>query len=220
MTFTVPESTSEEVASQLAWRIITGQLRPEERIQEVRMTKELDVSRSSIREALRILEKWHLIALIPHKGAVVMPLSAEQLVSLNDTWATLLSMLAIKVAEQWRDKDLEPIVAACEQLHNHVQENNLIGVVDDVYSVIKIGSSIINNQFIRHTMDNLRPAMIRGYYLIVSRYSHEPVYTHHVLDKIVQAIQQRKPEHIKNLVEEYVKHYTEVSLSALEMSAK
>ena len=217
MTFTVPESLSEEVATKIAWRIITGEFKSGERIQELRITRELGVSRSSVREALRILERWHVIDLIPHRGAVVSTLSAEQVASLNDTWATLLLMLAIKVAHQWQEKDLEPLMQASTQLRQHVQQNNLVGIVDELFNIIKIASMIIHNEFIKQIMDNLRPAMIRVYYLIARCYTEEPVNTCELIMKILLAVQQRDAAEVKQLIKGYVEHYQPRSLEALKL---
>ena len=55
MRFQAPESLSEQISQHLGQRIITGQLQPGDRIQELRIAGELDVSRGSVREALLIL---------------------------------------------------------------------------------------------------------------------------------------------------------------------
>ena len=49
--------------------ILTGRLKPGERLLENQLAEELGVSRTPIREALRMLEIENLVDLIPRKGA-------------------------------------------------------------------------------------------------------------------------------------------------------
>ena len=58
MRFQAPESLSEQIAQHLGQRIMTGELRPGERIQELKVAGELNVSRGSVREALLITPHW------------------------------------------------------------------------------------------------------------------------------------------------------------------
>ena len=55
------DSLSEQIAKHISEQIISGELVEGERIQELRIAKELDVSRGSVREALLIVERTHLI---------------------------------------------------------------------------------------------------------------------------------------------------------------
>ena len=65
MTFKAPDSLAEQIAHHLAERIIRGDLKPGERIQEQKVTQALNVSRGSVREALLILERRHLVGGVP-----------------------------------------------------------------------------------------------------------------------------------------------------------
>ena len=59
--FKPQESLSEQIAQHLSRQIVRGDLLAGDRIQELRIAGELEVSRGSVREALLILERWHLI---------------------------------------------------------------------------------------------------------------------------------------------------------------
>ena len=49
--------------------ILRGELKPGERLMEVRLAKKLGVSRTPIREAIRKLELEGLVLMIPRRGA-------------------------------------------------------------------------------------------------------------------------------------------------------
>lgn len=80
---------TEQIAEYLAEQIIFDELSGGERIQEVKVARRLDVSRGSIREALLILERKHLIEIVPRRGAVVNELREADARELLDVFALL-----------------------------------------------------------------------------------------------------------------------------------
>jgi DNA-binding GntR family transcriptional regulator len=93
-TLTVPE----QVAARLGDRIIGGQLAPGARIGEQELADEFAISRGPVREAIRILEREGLVAILPRRGAVVTRLSATELRELFEIRAGLFEMAVRKVA--------------------------------------------------------------------------------------------------------------------------
>ncbi|MEP5174915.1 GntR family transcriptional regulator, partial [Marinobacter alexandrii] len=77
MDFQAPNTLAEQIANFMAERIMTGQIRPGERIQEAKLAGELNVSRASVKEALYTLERWHLVDITPRKGAAATQMDAE-----------------------------------------------------------------------------------------------------------------------------------------------
>jgi DNA-binding GntR family transcriptional regulator len=65
--------------AQLRERILSGALVPGERIDQDAEARRLDASRMPVREAIRRLESEGLVEVIRHHGAVVRPLSVEDL---------------------------------------------------------------------------------------------------------------------------------------------
>jgi DNA-binding GntR family transcriptional regulator len=55
--------------------ILTGELKPRERLVESELAARLGVSRTPVREALRRLEERGLVRILPHRGAVVSDIS-------------------------------------------------------------------------------------------------------------------------------------------------
>lgn len=82
MVFKPALNLTEQIADQLAEQIILGQLNGQDRIQELKIAKAMDVSRGSVREALLILERRHLIEIVPRRGAVVNAIGPDDAVAL------------------------------------------------------------------------------------------------------------------------------------------
>jgi len=59
--------------------IVTGELKPGERLMEIKLANEMGVSRTPVREAIRKLEQEGLVRLTARKGAEVAPINAKDL---------------------------------------------------------------------------------------------------------------------------------------------
>lgn len=69
--FTGPGLIRDRIVDALREAIVAGRLKPGERIRERELVALLGVSRSPLREAIRILEAEGLITSLPHRGAWV-----------------------------------------------------------------------------------------------------------------------------------------------------
>jgi DNA-binding transcriptional MocR family regulator len=68
----------EKIRVHLEEQIIAGRLKPRQRLVEEEIAREMSVSRSPIREALRALEREGLVTLTPGRGACVADLTLEE----------------------------------------------------------------------------------------------------------------------------------------------
>ncbi|NHN56337.1 GntR family transcriptional regulator [Calidifontibacter sp. DB0510] len=66
------------VVETLRQRILDGAMAPGDRLDEVRLGGELEVSRNTLREAFRVLEHEHVIEHRPHRGVFVRRLTARE----------------------------------------------------------------------------------------------------------------------------------------------
>jgi DNA-binding GntR family transcriptional regulator len=70
---------SEKIAQTIRNNIIKGIIKPGERLVEPKLSEQLGISRTPIREALRLLEMEGFIDIIPRRGAVVTTLSRKDI---------------------------------------------------------------------------------------------------------------------------------------------
>lgn len=95
-----PPSMASLAAQALRTMILSGELRPAERVVENRLTAALGVSRPPLREAMRVLEQEGLIVQVPRKGAIVTPLTAHdiyEIVTLRDEIERMALQLGMPV---------------------------------------------------------------------------------------------------------------------------
>lgn len=102
----------DEVFNTLRQRILKGDLKPGERLMEIHLADQLGVSRTPIREAIRMLELEGLVKMIPRKGAQVAKISKEDLQDVLEV-RKALDTLAVKLAcERITDEEIERLKEA------------------------------------------------------------------------------------------------------------
>ena len=111
MTVVAP-SVVDVVAEELRALILSGSLKPGERLVEERLTERFGISRPPLREALRMLEQEGLIERRPRRGTIVTALDADDVREIYTLrWA--LERLAIELVLPVEDPSLlEPLRAA------------------------------------------------------------------------------------------------------------
>jgi DNA-binding GntR family transcriptional regulator len=92
--------------------IVEGQVRPGERLVEQRLAEDLELSRTPVREALRMLQSEGLVAFEPNRGARVRELSRRHIADLYELRARLEAMAAELAAGRATDVDRAALVDA------------------------------------------------------------------------------------------------------------
>lgn len=111
-------SLHDEVVARLRDMIVEGRLAPGERIAELEVAKALGVSRTPVREALKVLASEGLVELLPLRGAVVRaftPKDAQDMLSMIG----LLEEYAGRAACSAEDAEIAAIVALHERMRGH-----------------------------------------------------------------------------------------------------
>ncbi len=92
-------SLGSEIATMIKQRIINGKINPGDRIVEILLAKELGISQTPIREAIRILAGENVVNIEPNKGALVRNLSAKDVFEVY-SYRAVLEGMAIRLAVQ------------------------------------------------------------------------------------------------------------------------
>jgi DNA-binding GntR family transcriptional regulator len=99
------------VAAQIRDMIIEDRIQPGERIRERPLAETLNVSRTPLREALKLLEREKLIELRPNRGAVVTDPPADEIRGLLEVLGALEGLAGQLAAMQGTDQQIAEIRA-------------------------------------------------------------------------------------------------------------
>lgn len=124
----VTVSSSDEAYVAIRRAILDGSLRPGERIIEQRLAKQLDVSRTPVREALHKLERENLVAR-SGRGMAVQTFSAEEVYDIYDLRAQLESYAARRAAERVTRPELDELTRVQDVLMSEASRD---GESDDM----------------------------------------------------------------------------------------
>ncbi|TRX73166.1 GntR family transcriptional regulator [Pseudomonas mangiferae] len=216
MTFTAPDSLAEQIAHHLAERIVRGELKARERIQEIKVTQALNVSRGPVREALLILERRHLVRILPRRGAQVAELTAHKVTSLYALMASLYVMLGRAVALNWKDeRELDPFLHIRRRLVENRERDDIGSFAEVSFGILREAFPFADNPYLQETLENLIPVISRTYYLALERRRGEMSQTLAALDTLLQAIVEHDADRVERVVLAYVKHNRDLVLAAL-----
>lgn len=124
-----PPSLVELAADQLRDRILSGELRPGDRLIEERMTAELGISRPPLREAMRLLQQEGLVTIAPRRGATVMTLAARDVHEIL-TLRSALERLAVELGVPVRDSArLDDCRAALDRMRQCAESGDRAALV-------------------------------------------------------------------------------------------
>lgn len=109
--------------------ILKGDLRPGERLMELQLASKLGVSRTPIREAIRMLEQEGLAVTIPRKGAEVARMTEKNMEDVLQI-REALDDLAVQVAcDKMTEQQLDNLTVAMKNFENAVQAGDLKHIV-------------------------------------------------------------------------------------------
>lgn len=219
MTFKAPDSLAEQIAHHLAERIIRGELKPGERIQEQKVTLALNVSRGSVREALLILERRHLIAILPRRGAHVTELTAHKVQSLCTLMSEMYILLGNAVAQRWAvPADLGPFLQIQQRLAASYERQDISTFVEDSFNVMRAAYPFADNPYLQETVENLHPAMSRAYYLALDQRRAEMSEFLALFAQLLDAVLARDLAQIRVVLSSYAQRSCALVLSALTVA--
>ena len=108
----LPTSTL-RVREAIQHAIVTGALAPGERLRAEALAHRFGTSRTPVREALLSLEAEGLVAIAPHRGAVVRAFDAADLVELYELRAVIEPYAAARAAQRIDEATLAELDANC-----------------------------------------------------------------------------------------------------------
>ena len=188
--------------------ILTGKLLPGERLMENQLADKLGVSRTPVREALRMLELENLVELVPRKGAQVLDMSEKDIVDILEVRSALEGLATSLACKKMKREDLQKLKAMEADFEQAVSERNVERFVE------------INEEFhdaIFESTENVKLIqMFRNLRIQLYRYrmahaKQDSVMTtivaHH--RSIIRAIENRDSEEGSTVAHSHIKFQTE-----------
>jgi DNA-binding GntR family transcriptional regulator len=172
-----------QVAENLRQRIFNRDLAPGQRLDEAGLAQELGVSRTPLREALRILAAEGLVEQRPHKGSFVTELTAQDLDGIFPVMAMLEGRCAYEAVRKAKPSDLRRL----EEIHTGLEKYAAMGDIDGYYERNYVFHETVQcltgNPWLAHIADELRRflKLLRGRQLNLPARMKESLAEHRAL---------------------------------------
>ena len=207
---------TQSLADALAQRIICGELPGGYALREVAITEAYQVSRSSVREALLLLQRRYLVDIFPRRGAQVRVLTAQNVQDLYDLSTELYILLGTLLAQRWQTQgQLLPFLEVRRAMQLSVQNDDVESFIKHCFAVVDVAAPVVENLYLQQALDNIIPAVSRTYHLAFKQRSAEMGQFTRIFDQLLVAIQARKIDAIRLLLQSYAQPNCQLVLRVL-----
>lgn len=205
----------QEIANNLRAMIMSGELKEGDKIKEKELCDMMGISKTPLREALRVLSAEGLIRLIPNRGSYVTTPTFEEIKEMFDVMSVLEGVCARTAAEKMGSKDFSKL----EKLHNKLEENfrrrDPKGYIHQNNSYHALVQELAGNKTLNQIVNGLRQKILlyRFQSLNLPERFEQSIREHRDL---LAAFRNRDPEKAEKLMKSHLKKQCE----ALEQLAK
>ena len=152
-----PRALYEEVAELLRQRIFTRELAPGSWIDELKLAEEYGISRTPLREALKVLATEGLVTMKVRRGAYVTEVSDSDLADVYHLLALLESDAAEVVAVNATDAQLKELQGLHNELEKAIRNRERFFEINEAFHMRLL--EIANNRWRDQMVADLRKVM-------------------------------------------------------------
>ncbi|SHI47142.1 GntR family transcriptional regulator [Parasporobacterium paucivorans] len=141
--------------------IIKGDLKPGERLMEIKLAQKLGVSRTPVREAIRMLQLEGLVTMEPRRGAEVAPITAKELTDVLEVRTALECLAAELACERITEEEEENLRNSLSVFKEAIEKNELTEVAGIDAHFHELIYKATKNERLVQILNNLREHIFR-----------------------------------------------------------
>jgi DNA-binding GntR family transcriptional regulator len=152
----VPNSLHEQVADRLRERIFDGVLAPGSFVDEVQLAAELEISRTPLREALKVLTAEGLVRHEPRRGCFVNQVTERDLDDIFPVIALLEGRCAHEAALHASDAELQALEVLHDKLARHARARRINDYYATNFAIHEAIIALADNRWLAQVITDLR----------------------------------------------------------------
>lgn len=191
--------------------ILTGQMKPGERLLELKLSQELGVSRSPVREAMRMLEQEGLV-LTTESGTIVNPMEFEDIQEIyqcriaSEPYAGFLAASKITAAEL---DEMETLLNQALDAYGRGNFQEVAELTTNFHDLIVKASG---NRRLGDLIDRIRSLIILARNMELKTFARPKDYLEEHRE-ILSALREGNPSHVEALLRKHIENDCEFHLS-------
>lgn len=148
-----------QVADRLRDQIYQHELTPGDAIDEMALCERFGISRTPLREALKVLSSEGLIELIPRRGSFVRSMDIDELNELFPVMMVLEGLCAREAVEKCTTADMQQLVNMHEKLETYVEQCNIDAYYEQNFVFHQAVQDLSGNKWLQRVIGDLRKVL-------------------------------------------------------------
>jgi DNA-binding GntR family transcriptional regulator len=198
--------------------ILTKKFQPGERLLELKLAQELGVSRSPIREALRMLEQDGLVVTSDY-GTMVNPMELDDIEEVYQCRVATEPYAGYLAAQKITDNDileLEQLLSDAELAYSQKESERVVELTTAFHDLIV---RISGNKRLSEIVDKLRSLIILARHTEHKEYSRPRDYLDEHLE-IVKALKEKNPNAVEDILRKHIQNDWQYYLKQYKAKSK
>ena len=194
---------TDRVYQELREKILSGYYAEGAALTELGIARELDVSRTPVREALRQLEQEELVELRPNRGAIVKGITIDDIRDIYEIRSMIEGLAAARVAEQATTEELDQLEETLDLTQFYLERENYEKLESMDGRFHQQLYEVCRSRMLRRILKDLHNYVVqsRGASLKTEGRAQESIKEHR---RVLEAMRARDPKLAKERMTEHV----------------
>jgi DNA-binding GntR family transcriptional regulator len=198
------QNFAKDIITYIKQQILSGELNPGDRIIETMLAKELGISQTPVREAIRMLQGEGIITIVPNKGPMVCNLEMKDVFEIYSL-RSVIEGLGIRLAcQRATDQEMADLESFYNKMKTKLNDQSVIYLLDDSF---QIHNTIINlsqhSQLIATYQSLLFKISLINRVLGTKKKKEDEIAEHW---ELIDAMKRRDPDYAEQTVRRHIFH--------------
>lgn len=196
------QNISEELVKYIKQQIISGELNPGDRIVETKLARELGVSQTPVREAIRHLHGEGIITIVPNKGPMVRTLDMKDVFEIYSV-RSMLEGLAIRLATQnATDEQIAALESFYEQMKLKLHDETVPSLLNDSSHIHRTIIEMANHSRLMNMYHSISFQISLVNRLLGAKSTKQKEVDQHL--ELVEALKKREPDEAEQTMRKHI----------------
>ena len=203
------------VFQKLREAIITGQLKPGDRLMEIKLANTMGVSRTPVREAIRKLQGEGLVIMNARRGAVVAPINVQVMKELLEIRKALESLACQLVAEKASEEEIQELRSINNIMRRAVDDADVNVMTEQDVAFHEKITELADNSHLTNMLDQIKEHLYRYRLEFIKELKDREILVEEH-DRIIAAIESRNAKLAGREIEKHIELQEKFIINTIE----